>query len=224
MAKKNKKLKQIGCFILDKSGSMSTIRTQAIAGFNEYIDTLKKQKVNVDFSLVLFDTQSVERPYKNTPLKDVKPLSEETYKPMAGTPLYDACVETIEALNQEVEEMHNHGDKQIAVSVVIMTDGEENSSVKHDEKCLRDLVDKLSKKGNWTFAYMGANQDAWSNAAKIGISAGNTMDWASTGKGTAMAFRSLGNSSAQYAAQMSVNANNGGVLNSTNFFNNGGDN
>src|ERR1035437_6725076 len=150
--KSKKQLKQITCFILDKSGSMSSIEKQAIAGFNEYIDTLKKSKVDVSFPLTLFDTIAVETPYKNVAIKDVKKLNSETYVPRGGTPLYDACVETIEVLNTEVESEHNHTDKEIAVSVVIMTDGEENSSTKHDEKCLRDLVYKLTKKGNWTFA------------------------------------------------------------------------
>jgi hypothetical protein len=209
-----RKPKQVICFILDKSGSMETIQDQAISGFNEYINTLKAQNVDANFTLTLFDTQSIDTPYDNISLRNVHALNKDIYRPNAGTPLYDAVVETVEKLEDRVSKIKG----KAAVSVVIMTDGEENSSRKHNEKCLRDLVDKLTKKGNWTFAYMGANQDAWSNAARFGIGMGNTLSWNSTIKGTNIAFNALASSSAQWMMRSASGVESS--LSTKNFFDN----
>lgn len=212
--KKNKKLNNIGCFILDKSGSMGSLKSQVLSGFEEYINTLKAKKVGGKFYLTLFDSISIDKPYKGTPINDVEPLTDATYKPLGSTPLYDAVIKTVKEMEREIEDM----DENTAVSVVIMTDGYENDSREYTEKDMSDLVKKLTKKGNWTFAYMGANQDSWAQAQKFGIHQGNTMDWAATVKGTRSAFSNLANASAHYVAAMAVNVNNGKELSSVDFF------
>lgn len=200
MKKNNKKkIETLVHVILDRSGSMNSVLDSTINGFNEYLTTLKKSKDSIRFSLTLFDTQGIDTLYSDVSVKNVKPLNKETYVPRAMTPLYDAVVDSVEELYKTVQ------DKKMAVVVVIMTDGEENSSTKHDEKCLRELIEKLQAKGNWTFTYMGANQDAWANAAKYGIAAGNVMAWASTDVGTMTAFRGLAAATANYSASVSQN-------------------
>lgn len=183
----NKTVKQVGLFILDKSGSMDSIRAATVSGFNEYLTMLKKNKVKVDFNMTLFDHDCTEERYHMTPIKSVVPLSSENYVPHGMTPLYDTAVKAIDTLDREVAEIK----EPVAVSVVIMTDGYENSSREHNEKCLKDLIKKLEKRGNWTFAYMGANQDSYAVAQSVGISRGNTMNWNSDDRGAAMAFSSL---------------------------------
>lgn len=212
--KKNKKLNNIGCFILDKSGSMETLSSQVISGFEEYLNTLKKKDVGGKFYLTLFDSESIEKPYEGEDLKKVKPLTRETYRPLGMTPLYDAVVKTLKQMEKTIEDM----DDNTAVSVVIMTDGYENDSREYNEKDMSDLVRKLTKKGNWTFAYMGANQDAWSVASKFGIPVNNTINWTASGAGTRSAFSSLANASAHYVAAMQVNVDNGKGLSSADFF------
>lgn len=212
MRRKLNKTKQITLFILDKSGSMGSIRQTAISGFNEYINVLKNNKVKNDFSLVLFDTESIEKPYFHTEMEKVEPLSEQTYKPMGGTPLYDAVVDAVEDLSNYVDEQSG----KLVITVAIMTDGEENSSRKHDMKCMRELIEKLTAKGNWTFVYLGANQDAWANAANYGIKAGNVLGWQSDLSGTIKAFNSLANASVQYTANVAR-----GVSATAAFFNGG---
>ena len=214
---KNKKLKNVGCFILDKSGSMSSLQSQVLSGFEEYINTLKKKNVGGKFYLTLFDSESIEKPYQGVSVNEVEPLTNSTYKPLGMTPLYDAVVKTIKQMQSEIDDM----DENTAVSVVIMTDGMENDSREYTEKDMSDLVKKLTKKGNWTFAYMGANQDSWAQAQKFGIAQGNTMNWAATGKGTRSAFSSLANASHQHVMAMAAivgSGGGGGSLNSTDFF------
>lgn len=200
-------------FILDKSGSMGSIQSSVISGFNEYINGLKNKGGKIKFSLTMFDTESIDKPYIDADIKTVEPLTQKTYRPNAGTPLYDAVVDTIEAVNEKVENK-----KDVAVITVILTDGEENSSVKHDEKCMRDLIKKLEKKGNWTFTFMGANIDAYDAANKFGISRGNTVSWSSDVIGTQNAFRGLAMASSAYAMTMQDNSAKGIALNANNVF------
>ena len=56
-------------------------------------------------------------------------------------------------------------------SVVILTDGLENASHKFTKAHIKDLIETKTKEG-WTFAYLGANQDAFSEAGSIGIAPG----------------------------------------------------
>lgn len=202
MSKKKKGKETLIHFILDKSGSMTSVWDATISGFNEYLQGLKNQKGSIRFSLTLFDTVSIEKRYNNVSLEEVKPLNRDSYIPNGGTPLYDAVISSVEDLCSQLKDSH----KNPAVAVVIMTDGQENASKEHTEKCLKEIVELLEKTGEYTFAYMGANQDAWANAAKIGISSGNTMSWNSTMEGTGTAFRSLAMASADYAANINAGA------------------
>lgn len=210
-----KKLTTISSFILDRSGSMEFIQEATISGFNEYIHGLKKTaKGKMLFSLTTFDDISIDKIYDNVPIKGVEGLTEKTFEPRGGTPLYDAVVDTVEKLAEEVDKM----EIKPAVVVSIMTDGEENSSRKHDASCLKDLIKKLEKQGNWTFVYLGANQDSWAIAQSFGIKKGNIANWQATPTGTRGAYAAMGASMGNYVNTMSLNASKGIALNSTAFF------
>ena len=181
-------------FILDKSGSMASIQNDTIGGFNTYLKTLQK-KGNTLFSLTMFDT-TIQRVCTNLDVKKVTKLNTETYQPGGMTALYDAVVSTIEDLHKEVKTM----DKKPTILIVVMTDGEENSSTKHDQKCFRDFVKKTEREGNWTFVFLGANQDSWANASQVGLTRGNVADWTADAQGTQAAFRSLSANSVAFMA------------------------
>lgn len=181
-------------FIFDQSGSMGSILTPTIKGFNEYVKGLQSSKEKFKMTLTLFNDQGSVTPFTNLPIKQVEPLTEKTYIPSGGTPLYDAVVDSVEKLHEQIE------NSKEPVIVAIMTDGEENASQRHTEKCLKDLVEKLQNKGNWTFLYMGANQDAWMNASRMGIYQGNAMNWQASAEGADTMFKSMAVSSANYAS------------------------
>lgn len=215
-----KQLTTIVNFILDKSGSMNSVRESTISGFNEYLQTLKNKKGNFLVTLTKFDSGlhgelRIDRPYVLTPIKEVEPLSLKTYQPDGGTPLIDAAVDTVEEVAAKVEKMED----EPAVLVVIMTDGEENMSKKHDIKCFRDLIHKLQHKGNWTFVYMGANQDAWANAEQYGMLRGNVLGYQSTERGTSNVFAAAAINTVGFADMMMENKSKGISMNTGEFFN-----
>jgi uncharacterized protein YegL len=170
--------------ILDMSGSMGIIHEPTMSGYNEYINGLKSDGNKYKVSLTVFDTQEVKKVYTALPIKEVPKLTKKVYTPRAGTPLYDAVCETLSDLRDSSEETEKY-------LVVIITDGEENSSREYTEKDMKALKSKLEKKGNFSFVYLGANQDAWAVAQKWGFSKGNTASYNATSRGVGATFQAM---------------------------------
>ncbi len=171
-----KKTKTLVNFILDKSGSMESVRSATISGFNEYLQTLQKdQKSKYEFSLTLFDTEIYQK-WSADPIEKVKKLDLESYNPSGGTALYDAVCRTIKEAEGKVKENQK-------VLTVIMTDGQENSSREYTEVQMKEMISRLEKEGNWTFVYLGANQDSYATAQKFGINTQNTTNFNATSRG-----------------------------------------
>ena len=179
-------------FVLDETGSMQSCKQQTISGFNEYIKTLKDEKNSKDmiFTLTKFNSEKIDVVFDGVKINKVVPLSDETYQPNAMTPLYDAIGKTIRSLEASINS------KKQSVLVVIQTDGEENYSKEYDSKDIFSLIDEKKKSG-WTFAFLGADQDAWIASQRMGISRGNTMSYNSNE--TAQTFTAVAAASVNYA-------------------------
>ena len=76
-----------------------------------------------------------------------------------------------------------------------MTDGQENASTEYNQRKIFDLI-KEKEKENWTFIFLGANQDSWLAGHAIGVSRGNTMNYDTYAMHETLT--SLGDSSLQY--------------------------
>jgi hypothetical protein len=106
-----------------------------------------------------------------------------TYQPRGGTPLIDAALKTIAAVEDSLAKY----DTVPKVIVCIQTDGEENSSTEHTWEELKQVVAEKTKKG-WQFNFMGTGIDAYDQGARMGIAAANTM---STGTSKAVVHASF---------------------------------
>ncbi len=155
--------------IIDMSGSMSSYGNEAIGTYNAFIDSQKKLKGNANVSLFLFDNQ-YETLYESTPIADVVDLTEETYKPRGSTALYDAIGKTISSF----EEKHktNKPDKTI---IIILTDGEENSSNVFSSAKVKEMIDTKIKE-NWEFVYLCSDVKQYSDTTFDNIK--NTLQFA----------------------------------------------
>jgi len=189
-------------FILDETGSMESCKTETISGFNEYIGTLKetrqKEKQDILFSLTKFNSGKTDAVYTAEPVEYIKELSTETYVPGNMTPLYDAIGVGISKTAAELKA------KKLKPKVlfVIMTDGAENASKEYDRKKIFDLIKKQEKE-NWSFIFLGADQDSWLAGESIGLSRGNTMNYVKEESiGT---FSALGASTAKYVKACECN-------------------
>ena len=170
--------------ILDASGSMYSIRNEAIAGVVETVQTIRTaQKDNANqehlFSLVVFNGRSIATVYDRMPIDKVPDLDANDYQPTDNTPLYDAMGNAITNLQRYINDDDN-------VLVTVITDGYENSSVEWNHQRVFQLVEDLKKK-NWLFTYIGANQDALKVAKGMGID--HSMSYMSDAEGTKAMFR-----------------------------------
>ena len=151
-------------FLLDETGSMQTIKRDTMGGFNEYVDTLKKDGDDIAFSLVSFNSNETKSRYVAESIGAVAPLTNDNYRPAAMTPLIDASVKIIKATAKAVKKRKDDP----LVLVVIQTDGYENCSRKHTAADLAALVKKKTEAG-WEFVFLGAGLDAFDAARSVGI-------------------------------------------------------
>lgn len=155
--------------ILDRSGSMESIRRAAVDGFNETLAGIKKaQEKFADtqdhlVSLVTFCSCETKHVFDKTPVAKANPLKMEDYQPCCCTPLYDAMGITLTAMRRHTKEIEDS-----VVVVTIITDGMENASHEYNGQTIKELVERLRGEG-WTFTYMGANQDSVEVAMKLSI-------------------------------------------------------
>jgi Mg-chelatase subunit ChlD len=162
-------------FVLDETGSMQVCKKETIDGYNEYVKKLAQEHRNVRFTLTQFNANKLQVVHDAVKIGTVPEMTGETYRPDDLTPLYDAIATTIRRTEKKAE--------KDAVLFIVMTDGEENASKEHDFKSVQALIEE---KGDWTFVYLGANQDAWAVGTKMGIAAGNTMSYAQSKTGQTM--------------------------------------
>lgn len=178
-------------FILDESGSMESCKEATISGFNEYIGSLKRRRGTIRMTLTQFDSAKVEIIHNDVPIAEVEPLTNETYQPGAATPLYDAIAKTIQVIPEE----------RANVLCIIMTDGEENSSQEYRKEAIQTMIKEKEDKG-WTFVYLGANQNAWSTARSIGMSAmSNSANYDFSNQGFTQTFNTLAENTLCYISQ-----------------------
>lgn len=163
--------------ILDRSGSMNSIKKEAISAFNNYITNLQKDNPESRFSLTIFDSGSIDTIVDNVPAREATLLNEETYQPRAMTPLYDAIGKVISKLENVSESKK---------ALVILTDGEENFSREFSKDSIKKSLDEKQEKYNWLVIYLGANQDAFAEGAKVGTSRNTTLNFNPQNIGTTM--------------------------------------
>lgn len=170
--------------ILDRSGSMSTIASQAIAGVNETVGSIraaqKKTGMTQYVSIVSFCGCSTKYFCTNAPVEQVKTMTANDYEPCCSTPLYDAMGAALTNLRKNVS-----GKQDVAVSVTIITDGYENASTEWNGATIKALVEMLKADG-WLFAYIGANQDVEAVSFKLSID--HSMAFEATSSGTKKMF------------------------------------
>jgi Mg-chelatase subunit ChlD len=150
--------------LLDRSGSMSTLWSEAIGSINGYVAKLKKSdKVTVAaFDSVSYD---VVRDVKVADWTDIKSNEVE---PRGGTPLYDACGKLMAQAEQE---------KAKKTVLVVMTDGFENASQEYTQAAIKAKIEAFEKK-KWEVIFLGANFDAISSVSSgLGVVGSKTMNY-----------------------------------------------
>ena len=190
-----KGLSEIIC-IIDKSGSMGSIANDAVGGFNTFLEEQKALEGIANLTLVLFDTE-YKMMYENEPINNVKLLDHQSYRPSGMTALLDAVGKTIDDVGRRLNNTPEEN-KPEKIIVAILTDGEENSSRQFKLQDIKEKITHQKDNYKWEFIFLGANQDAFAEAAKIGINSIDTYSFQSTGKGVRTAYNTLSQSVTSY--------------------------
>ena len=179
---KQEKTQVFNVIILDKSGSMESIRKAAVDGFNETLAGIKKAQEKYAesqehyVSILTFCDCEKKYVIDKVPVAESRKLTLDDYEPCCCTPLYDAMGFTLTTMRNHVKKVDD-----AVVVVTIITDGYENASKEYTGMAVKKLVEEL-KSGGWTFTYMGANQDSVEVAFNLSIR--NSRNFEATSGGT----------------------------------------
>lgn len=175
--------------IIDESGSMAVLKHDSIGGFNTFLKTQQAVPGEGKLTLVKFD-HTYSLTYAGKDLAVAEPLNDTNYVPKGMTALLDAVGKT---LNEQGKRIHDEGWAE-KVIVCIMTDGEENSSTKYTRAQIQAMIDHAQKHG-WSFIFLGANQDSFAEAGKLGIDtklpSNMAANYAHTGAGVKASYSTV---------------------------------
>jgi hypothetical protein len=171
--------------ILDRSGSMSSVRESTISGFNEFIRSQRALPGDVSVKLVQFDDQ-YEIAF-DKPLAEVPELTQDLFVPRGMTALFDAQGRTIIALGEELAALPE-SERPSKVIVMTLTDGLENASKEFTVDKIAALIKHQTDVYKWDFIFLGANQDAIQTAATMAIPMASALTYRSSKAGTASVF------------------------------------
>jgi hypothetical protein len=172
--------------ILDRSGSMDSVKSDTIGGFNSFLSEQQKVEGEATLSLVQFDDQ-YEVVYLDKDINSADKLTDATFQPRGLTALLDAVGRTINSVGQRLAALSEQ-ERPDKVLLVVMTDGFENASREFNAAKIGEMINHQRNNYKWEFMFIGANQDAVLSAKEIGIPAAAALTYAANQEGTQMAF------------------------------------
>ena len=176
-------------FILDRSGSMQSLTSDTIGGFNSLIEKQRRETGECLVSTVLFNNNS-EVLHDRKQLSDIREMTASDYSAQGGTALIDA----IGAAIHHIGNIHKYArDEDIPEHTlfVIITDGMENSSRTYASDKVKEMIERQKTKYGWEFLFIGANIDAVEPAQSFGISEDRAVDYLADEEGTDTVFESV---------------------------------
>ncbi len=181
--------------VVDRSGSMQSIRDDAEGGVNAFIANQAKQPGEAFLTLVQFD-EEYEFLQKGTPISQVPSF---TLVPRGSTALLDAVGRAINETGARLAKM-NEPDRPGLVIFVIVTDGQENSSKEFSKDQIKNMVQHQRETYGWHFTFLGADQDAFAEAGAMGIEANGAAIFAK--EKVAAAYHATGSKVARMRKQV----------------------
>lgn len=165
-------------FVIDESGSMGSLQSDVIGGFNRIIDEqLEVEEGTAEVTLITF-SNTVKTVLDNVDLYDVEELTTASYKPSGGTAMNDAIGFALTKVLCEAPE------KAI---INIFTDGYENVSRDYTAAQVKELVKQAEAKG-YQVVFLAANIDEVAVAHTFGLAAGATRGFTADAKGMEFAY------------------------------------
>lgn len=177
--------------IIDRSGSMERIAADMAGGFNQFCQDQSKADGQCLVTVVDFASVFAEPSVTTQHLMvDVKHLPKYTLRAMGGTPLLDAIGKTLVDMGA-VYRVMKEADRPGKVICLIITDGEENASKVYQRDVIKRMIETQTQTFQWEFMYLGANVDAFKEAAGLGILARSAASYRANDAGTKSVWQNV---------------------------------
>lgn len=178
--------------LLDASSSMYSIKDDVIGGFNNLLNDQKKEVGKLSISVAQFASAgSYQVINEMSDLNSVKDLTEDSYITNGMTALLDGIAKTIRDTGKALS-LLSESERPGKVLITIITDGGENDSKEETNKTIANSIKHQEEKYNWQFAYIGANQDAFSESSSFGLKT-NSVNYSADILGTKKMFKGMSN-------------------------------
>ncbi len=176
--------------VLDRSGSMWPVKSDAVKGFNNFINEQKIIRGKATVTFVQFDHE-FEMLYDFKPIEVVPLLTVGSYQPRGSTALLDAIGRTIISVGHRLAEMPERC-RPSRVIFAIITDGQENSSVEFHRSHIFDMISHQETKYNWQFLFLSSSKEAITDAIRLyGIPWAHTHSFYHSGEGVRNGFAAM---------------------------------
>ena len=172
--------------IVDCSASMISIGKEVKDGFNTFVKEQRSLPGKCLATVVKFNDK-VEVVQHGADIQKLPEADTNTFKPAGTTALHDAICITIKRVKCKIDSL---ACKPSRVIVMVLTDGQENSSVKYSNK---DVIQRIRQceELSWTFTFIGANQDAIATGTRIGFRADSCLSYTADGDHTSETWNNI---------------------------------
>ena len=183
-------------FILDKSGSMSGLEADTIGGYNSMLSKQQAEEGECRITTLLFNN-SFHLLHDRIDLKAVGPITENEYRVGGSTALLDAIGLTVDKIgNAQKNTAEDYRAEKVLV--VIITDGEENSSREYSSDKVKMMIERQKNRFGWEFIFLGANIDSVETAGRFGIGRNRAVDYVPDKQGVNLNYSTLNSTVAEY--------------------------
>ncbi|MEV0947982.1 vWA domain-containing protein [Rhodococcus sp. NPDC049939] len=150
--------------LLDRSGSMQSIKSDTEGGFDAFIAEQRTQPGEAVVTLAQFDNR-YERIYSSVPVADVPALE---LVPRGSTALLDGIGRLTTEIGEELAALPEE-ERPGRVQIVVITDGHENSSHEWSLEAVHEVIRRQEEVYSWDYYFLGANMDAISVGQSMGF-------------------------------------------------------
>jgi len=182
--------------VLDESGSMEPLQQDTIGGVNQFIKDQRALPGQCTLSLLKFNHE--DRPvFTGRPIAEVSLLTPETYQPNGNTALLDALGRAITEAGARLRAIAE-ADRPGKVIMMVVTDGEENSSRTWTREKIKEAVEHQTNVYKWEFVFLGANVDAFAEAGALGMPRSHSMQTHATRQSVKLSYGSASLNTANF--------------------------
>lgn len=174
-------------FIIDESGSMRGISHDMEGGIKSLLEEQSRIPGKLTVDVAYFDS-GFRYPQSMVAAAE----AEIKIVPKGMTSLHDAIVRASGQFGDSLAALPEE-ERPGTVMVVIVTDGQENSSREATKSDVKALITDQQNTYAWNFVFLGANQDAVLTGESFGLRSGASLTYTASPKGVSTASTLLSN-------------------------------